>query len=296
MNIAEIRTALREAGLDRIADEVMRDALPSIRVVPHIVDESELPIGASKLGGHPDLPPGFDWPMWRGTPQAFIAQFHLPDLASIDVDSVMPPTGILYFFYEAGEQPWGFDPADRGAWTVLYFDGDIGTLHRLPAPEMLPKYSRLAPHAISRSVAMTLREDDIWIRHLGLSDQEFDHFLKITSETNALTHQLLGHPRPMQGAMEGLCESCSTGRSLEDVSRDPRDDPELMSDWEAVAAERWRLLLQVDAIPLAGVQVGREDSWPHQDWALGGLIYFWIRKDALVRRDFSDAWLQLQTN
>lgn len=296
MNLDEIRTTLREAGLDRIADEVMRTALPAIRISPQIVDEGDLPIGASKIGGHPDLPPGFDWPTWHGTPQAFIAQFHLPDLASGDVESVLPSAGMLYFFYEAEEQPWGYDPADRGAWTVLYFDGDIATLHRLPAPETLPKYSRLAPHSISLRVVFTLRQDDIWIRQLRLSDPEFEHFLKVTSETNALTHQLLGHPRPMQGAMEGLCESCSAGRSLEDVSHDLGDDPEQMSAWEVAAAEKWRLLLQLDAIPLEGLQVGREDTWPHQDWALGGLIYFWIRKVALAQRDFSDVWIQLQTN
>ncbi len=296
MTIDEIRTALREAGLDRIADEVMRDALPGIRISPHVVDESELPIGTSKVGGHPDLPSSFDWPTWHGTPQAFIAQFHLPDLASDDVESVLPSSGMLYFFYEAEEQPRGFDPADRRACNALYFDGHIGTLHRLPAPEMLPKYSRLAPHSMSYSVVMTLRNDDRWMSQLELSDKEFDAFLALTSETNVLTHQLLGHPKPMQGAMEGLCESCSAGRSLEDVSHDLGDDPEQMSAWEVAAAEKWRLLLQLDAIPLEGLQVGREDTWPHQDWALGGLIYFWIRKDALARRDFSDVWFQLQTN
>jgi uncharacterized protein YwqG len=295
MNLDGIRDALQATSLERIADEVMRDALPGIRIVPDIVDESELPIGASKMGGHPDLPPGLDWPTWHGTPQAFIAQFHLPDLVSDDVESVLPPTGMLYFFYEAEEQPWGYDPADRGAWSVLYFDGDIGTLHRLPAPETLPEYSRLAPHSMSYSVVMTLRNDDRWISQLELSDKEFNAFLALTSETNALTHQLLGHPEPLQGAMEGACESCSTGRSGAEVFHELGDDSEQMSAWEAAAAEQWRLLLQVDAIPLEGVQVDRVNTWPHQDWALGGLIYFWIRKDALARRDFSNVWLQLQT-
>ena len=48
-----------------------------------------------------------------GVPMAFLAQIRLSDAVAYDPDARLPRSGMLYFFYEAQEQKWGFDPKDR---------------------------------------------------------------------------------------------------------------------------------------------------------------------------------------
>ncbi len=61
------------------------------------------------------------------------------------------------------------------------------------------------------------------------------------------------------------------------------------------AYKRWRLLFQLGNI--SGLSfpedVDDEDSpyWKFDLWARGGLMYFWIERDRLARRDFSNVWM-----
>jgi uncharacterized protein YwqG len=110
---------------------------------PERVNDAELPIGASRLGGRPDLPPSIEWPRWNGftaedlvtargmrIPQgqkpatlSFLAQVNLAEIP--DGTGLLPDRSWLFFFYDAAQQPWGFDPRDRGCARVIYFDGDV---------------------------------------------------------------------------------------------------------------------------------------------------------------------------
>lgn len=60
--------------------------------------EAQMPIGISKLGGCPDLPPDVPWPTRDARPMAFIAQVELGHVTLLDRDGVLPPAGLLSFF------------------------------------------------------------------------------------------------------------------------------------------------------------------------------------------------------
>jgi hypothetical protein len=56
----------------------------------------EMPLGASRVGGLPDLPPGIKWPTYKGKKIPFLAQI---DLSSMAADTVLlPADGWLYAF------------------------------------------------------------------------------------------------------------------------------------------------------------------------------------------------------
>jgi hypothetical protein len=56
----------------------------------------ELPMGASRFGGVPDLPPGAPWPTYKGRKIPFLAQV---DLSAVKADKApLPPDGWLYAF------------------------------------------------------------------------------------------------------------------------------------------------------------------------------------------------------
>ena len=53
-------------------------------------------------------------------PLSFMAQVNLADTSGL-TNGVLPATGLLSFFYDAVNQPWGFDPADSGGRAVRYW-------------------------------------------------------------------------------------------------------------------------------------------------------------------------------
>lgn len=152
MTKAELMQWVHDAGLSRVADDIERIIKPSIRITAHPTDESDLSPGTSKFGGLPDLPPDVEWPEQNGRPLNLIAQLNLREIALstplsefagqlslLDVAvkpvelELLPPSGILYFFYDATEQPWGYKVEHRAGWQVMYSPMEA-KLSRSPLP------------------------------------------------------------------------------------------------------------------------------------------------------------------
>lgn len=298
----QIMTLIRNSGPSRIANEIANLLMYSIRMRLSAAHEEALEIGASKVGGLPDLPPEIHWPEWNGVPLSFVAQIHLPDIASYDREGALPHTGMLYFFYEAEEQPWGYDPAHRGGCRVFYDNGDPSRLRRTPAPATLPARSRFTPAAIEFSLELTLPDIESPVfEQLGLTWEtiyanpatpelrdEGECYLQLCQELaklyeregeHYLRHRLLGHPDTIQGDMQLECEGVSQGLNMGFGPPDWRERDAMLKKTE----EQWRLLLQVDSEETTGM-------W----WGEGGRIYFWIPRQALAARDFEQVWLILQ--
>src|SRR5262245_28506701 len=119
MTLAEAIERVRKSKLKKNADAIASTIRPAIRF-EYLDDGQETP-GCCKLGGKPDLAKGAEWPSATdGRPLAFLAQF---DLSRCRVDSKswdLPADGLLSFFYDAEEQPWGFEAKDFGSWRVLH--------------------------------------------------------------------------------------------------------------------------------------------------------------------------------
>jgi hypothetical protein len=75
---------------------LVRDA---IAIVPRAARRADAAIGASRLGGQPDLPPGTTWPTAPGGAVDFVAQLRLEQLAELDIHHRLPPRGLLSFFH-----------------------------------------------------------------------------------------------------------------------------------------------------------------------------------------------------
>lgn len=122
MNI-DLETLLAYPALSRVATALRQTQREAIRILPDLVSEDTLPLGANKFGGLPDLPPELDWPVATlrvpphpadappppaGLPTPppdgrlalpFIAQLQLSTLAPFDRHALLPPAGRLFFFY-----------------------------------------------------------------------------------------------------------------------------------------------------------------------------------------------------
>ncbi len=130
--------AIPRFHLDYRRDAVLKLARPTVGVTTAKSREAALPVGASKFGGRPDLPPGAEWPTRNGAPLGFVAQFNLADLAGTIAGRDLPPAGVLSFFVfsdpEAGEQAEGADGR-----RVFYFP-DPAALARRDPPKGIAKW------------------------------------------------------------------------------------------------------------------------------------------------------------
>jgi uncharacterized protein YwqG len=245
----------------------------------HVVKSSSR--SRSHLGGRPNLPPGIPWPERKGKRLGFMSRLSLAEIQQAQVIDWLPATGALLFFYDLEEQPWGFDPADRGGAVVLYVD-DLGEPPSIEGGAA-PSISTVVPHqyVTFRSIRSCPSQRDE-IDALKLSDEESDAVYEhLDAEFQGQPkHQVSGFPSPVQGDdMELECQLvthglyCGSSSGYEDARAASLRD----------GAKDWNLLFQFDSDDDLDVM-----------WGDAGTLYYWIERHRARQGDFSNAWLILQ--
>jgi len=274
----DVRALALEEGLNAdSADAVTATALPSLRLRPTAGRRDHF---ETRLGGPPLLPVPEPWPRVDGRPLAHVGQIYLPDVGAEGASLGLPTHGILTFFYDASEQPWGFDPADRGSWRVDWRT-DLEGLSIPERPSELHQRDRFTAVPMQPELEWTVPGFDAYERDdLSFAPEDLERVQavedRLTGELPA--HRVLGHPDLIQSEMRLECELVSRGIYL----GGDRGEPVVPPDAERAARE-WRLLLQVDS-----------DGDVGTEWGDVGRIYFWIRAQDLEARDFSRVHLSLQ--
>lgn len=274
---------LIDSGLAAHAEAVASLALPAVQLLASDAEVDAAAVGVSRLGGVPDAPRKFEWPVWRDLPLAFLGQVALAGAAEL-VPDVLPPSGMLSFFYHPEQTVWGFDPGDRGSSRVYWFP-DVGDLAPAQVPKALPEHGRFQPMAITLRLSRSLPPyQALDVCALRLSGEEEDAYFAFWEEWQGLygaapQHQLLGHPSPIQDEMQLECQLVSGGINCGSPVgyHDPR-----CAELEPGARD-WRLLAQFDSDDRVGMM-----------WGDVGMLYFWIRESDLAERRFDQAWMILQ--
>ena len=282
MNKSNLSAAFETAKLGRLTKDVDALAKSSIRLTTTAVEESTLGVGVSKIGGVPDVGSDFVWPQWKGLPQSFIAQIRLEEAHPYDVDGVLPAQGMLWFFYDAQQETYGADPADKGGWTVLFAEAPA-TLQRATVPATLPVKSQFHACTVSFSSEVTLSlQPQLELTNFNWTKEEqqkYETFISTfpSQEDRAAIHdRLLGNPETLQDDMRLQCQYAANGVT---DSSDPKA-AELAKD-----ALQWQLLFQIDSDEHAGMH-----------WASAGLLYYWLKKADLQAQHFDASWLVLQSD
>jgi uncharacterized protein YwqG len=279
---SDVQSRLTAAGMPRVAAQLAALARPSIRITTTVADDTAIAAGASKFGGAPDLPTQAAWPQWRGVPMAFVAQIRLADVAPADVAHMLPPTGLLSFFYDAQQQTYGDKPTDAGGWQVLYISNDAKDLHRQPLPAALPADARFQACALSFATELTLPPqpslEDPTLKLTSAETKAYEALLTdfpVKNDQATIHNRMLGYTNTLQDDMRLQCQLVTHGVTS-------------ISDPRAAAltpgANEWLLLLQVDS-----------DEHANMNWASVGMLYFWIPRDALAAKDFTRVWAVLQS-
>lgn len=98
-------------------------------------------VGQSKFGGKPDLPLDTEWPKYDKEPMVFLGQLNINDFKKLDVENILPSSGIIYFFvhFKTPESEWGAEYefiVDKNKYSVIYTDKE--NLTTMEFPKELP--------------------------------------------------------------------------------------------------------------------------------------------------------------
>lgn len=236
----------------------------------------------TRLGGRPNLPPSVAWPVWREEPLSFIAQIdlaHLPTIPGLN----LPRAGALYFFYDALEQPWGFDPADRGCARVLYSRVALAESPvRRPPKELETRFPGVVAAVTPLEITFPDISSPLFDAHTFSIEQKQDYWEAKEGweqDRTRTLHRIGGHADVIQGDPRPMVEFVSNGVYCGDTAGYKKGKKRgLLKN-----ASQWELLLQVDSDKKAGME-----------WGDVGRLYFFVRKADLENRNFDNVWLVLQ--
>lgn len=257
--------------------------------------EGDLPLTCSRFGGCPALPEGFIWPKFFGEgmedgekrerPLTFLLQINLEEAAAFDEEGLLPPRGMLYFFYETESMCWGFDPSDKGCARVYFYDGKLSAL----GPVLPPDEKRFSELRIEFTAKYDLPDWEEFISYYGdmkagYDWEDYERYVRKCGVDADCEEEgkLLGYADLIQGEMLLECEQASRGIYV-GGGRAETDEGAAADCFEK--SRDWTLLLQ-----LGSVNTGEEEL----DWGDCGNLYFYIRKQDLAAKNFDDVWLVLQ--
>lgn len=253
---AQFRAKFLEAGISERADDFLALARPAIffRPAPRIFEDN-IPVGASKIGGRPDLPANLSWPkdlQFPDIPLTFLAQINLRDVPHSVLDIDLPQDGLLSAF----AAPYHMAGLGRFVW----FPPNAELARRSLPPEL----DLFPPRRLKGEIEMTIDSERPEVVRCNSGD-ELSH-KAFDGRENEHVVQLGGDPFVIQNSMEDECDQ-RAGDKGQFTGEDAR----------------WALVLQVDSVDEA-----------EMNWGDGGSVYFFMRVGDLRKRRFERAVVNMQ--
>ena len=240
-----LRRVLDNAGLGDVVEDVLATRRSGLRLV---LARAEVEVGASKIGGRPDLASGVAWPVdAEGNPLIFLAQFDLAKVHRVlEGASPLPESGLLSFFFGTEQDEIALDGDDQSR-CVIYSEG---MFERLGPPEN--SLASLIECAVETVTVSLLPDFDSVHLDTVFDDAQRDRYIDALEpfeqgNHGSDDHRFLGHPGFIQG--------------------DPRYE----------ASDDWVFLFQIDS----------EDAKHGMMWGDAGQVYFYVHRESIRDRSFS---------
>ncbi|MFD1177839.1 YwqG family protein [Paenibacillus puldeungensis] len=287
MDKKELEQLIESNGLGSVSKALLNLSRDSIRITTDNKNDENINIGRSKFGGRPDVPQGFLWPQNdAGQPLYFICQLNLNEVKPFDLSDLLPSSGILSFFYDALEQPWGYDPNDKNGFRILFFSQEPSQLIRIEEPTIFLEQGTFGSCELNYISEVCLPPwESPFIDNLNLDQEKSDNYFELQQQLtgqavqDGLIHRIQGYPDNIQGDMYLECQLVTNGLYCGDgtgYNNPARNELEK-------GVYDWILLLQIDSEEEIGFM-----------WGDVGRLYFWIREKDLKEKNFENPWVILQ--
>jgi uncharacterized protein YwqG len=251
---------IKRHGLRRVANTIKGSVMLAASFTTRDPVKGTTAVGASRIGGVPDLASLTEWPRSGKGPLMFLGQLRLEDVAHL-VENDLPHAGVLSLFVAvSGTMQWW--DVEYGSGCVLYHSTVAGLAPMSPPPE-LPDYLTLDPRSLVLRPTVSLPHGESkMLSNWHLSDDELDSYMDLLEQLEGMNriakraHQIGGYPQWLD-----CDQSCKEGSTT--VSQ--------------------RLLLQVDTDTAIGV-----------NWGSDGRLYVFVPERDLQARRFNSAWMVQQ--
>jgi hypothetical protein len=258
---------LLHAGLsaDR-ASRLLALARPAIGLWPQR-SHSDMPIEASRLGGMPQAPPGWSWPVVGEEPMFFLGQVNCTEIAGLPGGEDLPSCGLLAFF--------GDHDAVTGC--SLPF-GDAAVFHWTDLDHFEPASPPVEVQQVLPLCALAFRPlidlPDPYSRVVQATLTDRDEISRYAALVKTIRHH---------GIPDDLVFYCGFGKLLGWPSLVQRQD--LYSTRPGIFRKAAQLLFQLDQYS------NGEES---EGWGPGGSLYFMITDQDLRKRRFERCHFEMQ--
>jgi uncharacterized protein YwqG len=160
--------------------------------------ETKIPIGATKIGGCPDLPASTGWPTYRdGRPLAFLAQINMAEIVKLGTPiKGLPPDGLLSVFSVWGWVEHGdLDPhtpsdgteaaQEEHGWTVVLQTPPRAKLQRFRKPRGVNSF-KAASVKPTPILSLPNHRAEPALAELDWTEDEFERFDRMQSDYRSL--------------------------------------------------------------------------------------------------------------
>jgi uncharacterized protein YwqG len=278
-----------EQLLDRLIDhnEMQPDraairglARPALHLATRKVAEGKIGLGASKIGGRPDLPKGTEWPRYEdGQPLAFMGQINLADVAQKGSPFPnLPSSGLLSIF-----SVWGWvqeddhDPqaprptttnGSQPGWTsISYFPARL-ELQRKTAPRGLHRFQSCTVD-LRPMLSLPTDHNEPSVRELRWDEDKTDRLIDLAM------------------CLDELRRTASTRSERATVPR---------HQLGGYARFQQEYRPEVDRLGLTMLLQFGCDPHAEMTWGDDGDLIFYCDREALERGEIKDVWGDCQSS
>jgi uncharacterized protein YwqG len=323
--IKDLEKCLNAANAQpEFAHYLVEMARPCLKFMRKPWRDAEIPLGASKIGGDPDMPLGMRWPTRPPYPDAderdgdFLDEsFPLPFICQLDLEDLsrhgeffhplLPKEGRLLVFIDVLNWYGGGVPTDRVAMRLIWDSSPRKQLTRRPSPDTLVEHCQERAPSWQTSSWIDLASawalevhpmysvTECWTERYPVDHPASRNFGKCYSELKQLSHKLF---RPTTGQDFGD----HLGGWPEPLQDDPRNEAQLLShgiepysgsrssreEKLLEQADEWQLVLSLSLEAAEGIRIAYGENTDAQ-------LFVMMREKDLKAARFKKVWMVAQT-
>ncbi|HKB38284.1 MAG TPA: YwqG family protein, partial [Gemmataceae bacterium] len=233
-----------------------------------VSSEAKIPLGATKIGGRPDLSASTEWPAYRdGKPLAFLAQINLAEIARLGTPiKGLPSNGLLSVFSvwgrtaETDDNPEGVE--EKTGWTAVLHTLPRVKLERRKIPPGIHSFKAAAVEP-TPILSLPNHRAEPPLAALGWTDDEYERFDEMQSDYRSIQ---MGH----------WLENSDTDASHH-----------LLGGYALFQQEFPKEVLEKGLAMF--LQIGTDDN-ARMGWGDGGELTFYADAKALAKGRFERIW------
>jgi uncharacterized protein YwqG len=249
------------------------------RIKYTFIEDLNIKIGFSKIGGKPDLPKGVNWPTYKNNYLTFLCQIKLSDLDN----TLLPKEGMLYFFLYA--DPESSYKGSRDSFKIIYHQAEKN-LYRNEFPVDLDVRSKFSPSQMFFHDSISYPDDESplikdlfnnWDDKIKFYSK-LDNLMEQCYKNQSFEDKILGYDSALQSSAEHFWPiNYLNIKTWDEVDEKKEEIDRIKNDFVH--------FLEIDLF-----------SNPSKLASYGGspVVYFGIKKDDLKNRLFENMVLEFQ--